>query len=378
MRFLLHSARSNQTKLSSATRASRTNKDAHLHPQPVAAKAWGQQCSPNCGCILRFEVQLSPLSNMKSSPTVVHASYHAKRVMTTRPSAVVKSKGVSHLRPLLTSHASQPPGPILISCTCPTLHQLAQQVVDYLPGKSWQTLKNESDLGVAGARSSAAFRHTVLKENIMPSIRADEKQWSISTRQSIDTSNNKTNEFASTEQYFHCYDLVEDAVLSLLHERQNSARKESAAECFSPTLGGYFAMYSVSKRNEASFGEIEVDEEKDHGRVAFSGQHSTRSDDGSWLRTSPSSYFLFGEDNATISMLNYLQQAKDAIFSHFFGNVEGDGHTGRSDVGVQRPTTTYLQLLDMYGDVTSHDQLEYDKLDDWLNYVDQTQKQNQG
>jgi len=250
--------------------------------------------------------------------------------------------------------------------------------VGHLPGKSWQTLKNETDLGVVGARSSAAFRHTILKENIIPSVRAGEKQWSFSTKQSVDTSNNKTNAFTSTEQYFHCYDLVEDAVVSLLHERQISARKDSAAECFSPTLGGYFAMYSVSKRKKSSFGEVEVDEEKEHGRVAFSGQHSIHSDDDSWIRTSPSSYFLFGEDNAAISMLNYLQQAKDAIVTHIFGKVEGDDHTGRNEVGVQRPTTTYLQLLDMYGNVTNDDQLEYDKLDDWLNYVDQTQKQNQG
>ncbi|KAL3797873.1 hypothetical protein HJC23_006911 [Cyclotella cryptica] len=373
MRFLLNSARPKQTKLASATSVSITN--ARPHPQTVAAKAWGQQCSPNCGCIVRFEVQLSPLSNLASSPMVVHASYHAKRIMTTRPSVFEKSKGVAPLKPLLTSHASQPPSPILTSCTCPALHQLAQQVVDHMPGKSLQTLKNETDLGVVGTRSSAAFRHTILKENVMPSVRADERQWSIFIEKSLDTSNDKTNEFSSTKPYFHCYDLVEDAVLSLLHERQIGARKESAGDCFSPTLGGYFAMYSASKRNKPPFGKVGVDEKKENDTDSFSGQHSMHSDNAGWLRASPSSYFLFGEDHAAVSMLNFLQHARDVILTRLFGKTEGDADARTNEVGEQRPTTTYLRLLDMYGNATIDEQLEDDKVDDWLSYVDQTQKQ---
>ena len=362
MRFLLKPARSSKFALASAKNLGKSNLDP-ISSSNVAARAWGQQCSPNCGCVLRFEVQLSPQTNTTASPTVVDANYHAKRVMTTRDAG-------ASLKPLLTSHASHPSSPILTSCTCSTLHQLAQQVVEHLPGKSLDTLKNETDSGVVGARSSVAFRHTVLKESILPIEKEkEEKKWSTRRQNNI----NKSNQFSETQKHFHCYDLVEEAVLSLLHERQIAARKESNAECFSPTIGGYFSMYSISNRKRSPFGEFDIDEEEqDNKKISFSSRYSMQSDNAGWLGMSPSSYFLFGEENAAVSTLNYAQQIRNAIAAYIFGNSD-EGVRHESIAERQRPTTTYLQLLDMYGNVTSDDEMEDDKLDDWVNYVDQSQ-----
>ncbi len=73
------------------------------------------------------------------------------------------------MRPLTTQHASRL-RPILTSCTCPTLHHLAQRVVDHLRGKTLAQIRNEMGMGVVGPRSTVAFRHTVLRENMLPAF----------------------------------------------------------------------------------------------------------------------------------------------------------------------------------------------------------------
>jgi hypothetical protein len=355
MRFLLKPTKSPQIKLASSTSALKTN------ATQTTAKAWGQQCSPNCGCVLRFEVQLSPPSGFTTSPTVLDASYQAKRVIT--------KSSHNGLQPLLTTHPSLSSRPILTSCTCPTLHQLAQQVVGYLPGKSLQTLKNETDLGLVGVRTSIPFRHTVLKENVLPVLKANEKKWSVSMKERSNKSNNETS-FNETEQHFHCYDLVEESILSLIHERHIGARKDSLASSFSSTMGGYFAMYNRSKGISNPFDDAGNDPEEH-----ISTRRSLLQSEGSgWLRMSPSSYFLFGEDNAAVSTINYSQHAKDTVITLIFGRTE-EGKEVESSMEEQRPTTTYLQLLDLYGNA-SEDEMKEDMLDDWVNYVDQVRDQN--
>jgi hypothetical protein len=347
MRFLLRPARSARVRANPST------------PKPhetAANRAWGQQCSPNCGCILRFDVSLSPLSAFSSSQTVIDASYNAKRVMTAPSSA----KGL--LRPLLTEHTSLTPQPILTSCTCPTLHALAKQVVNHLPEKTLQTLRNEVNTGIVGDRSSLPFRHTVLKENVLPQLQTQERKWSISQQKK-----DKSDKFNDTAKHFHCYDLVEEALLSLLHERQITLRNDTNVEAFSSTMGGMFALYSNTKITTNPF-ESQEDEQKEISRDG-SIQH-----ENGWYRMSPSSYFLFGEDNAAVLTLNYIQSIKDAVLNVMFNSGEDSATVGKK--ADMRPTTTYLQLLDMYGNGSTEEENEDDKLDDWVHYVDQIRDQN--
>ena len=318
-----------------------------------------KQCSPNCGCVLRFEVGLSPPTPFNTSPTVVHATYHAKRVMTTSKNGERK--------PLMTTHASLSSQPILTTCTCPTLHQLASQVVEHLPGKSLQTLKNETGLGVVGIRSSIPFRHSVLKDYVLPALKVGKKEWQLSSKEEKNSNEgNSPGKFRETEQHFHCYDLLEESLLMLLHERHVEARKDSMVESFSPTMGGQFAMYSRTKNMKTNL----FDDSGEHNKSK--SKRATMMHEGrGWLyNMSPSSYFLFEQDNTS-----YFQQVKDAMITILFGKVEESAQIGRNGV-EQRPTTTYLQLLDMYGNLSIDEEIKDDKLDDWVNYVDQIRDQN--
>jgi hypothetical protein len=135
-----------------------------------AAKAFGQQCSPQCGCILRFEASLD------NNAQVIAATYHAKQVMcnsvpTTQNNQQEqkqlhqqKSNVQTHysLQPALTM--SRNPKPLLMDCTCPSLHRLAKQVVAHLPVQ--RNLRNQVEF--TGVRSSLAFSHAVLRRFQLP------------------------------------------------------------------------------------------------------------------------------------------------------------------------------------------------------------------
>ena len=445
MRFLLKSNAALRSRAASAAAIRNTNKEvlsqtkknnAHNANTSITGRAWGQQCSPDCGCVLRFELQLSNnhiSPELSTTETVASATYHAKRVMVTKSTNHQQRQGEidntsssssnNLLRPLLTSeHASKPQRPILTTCTCNTLHELAQQVVNHLPGKTLQQLRNETELnGVVGTRTSMAFRHTVLSENILPLISSKTKNGRSSSwknkfgvEQKQDNNNNSgVQEMNTTERYGHCYDLVEDSLLSMIYERSISPRKDDKIHAYSPTMGGSFHLYSPSRRQQHKHRLLQQqqhdvmsdDEENDTTARGGGGNALRRQDSSNWLQqTSPSSYFLFGDDNypnnKSSSSSNYysdglfslfVDYAKESIFGRDDNNdVEAAATTayqaGAEAVGnggsSSRPSD-YLQLLDMYGDNHSDHENEYnhqdddddddEPLDDWLDYVDTMQ-----
>jgi len=343
------------------------------------SQSWGQQCGISCGCVLRIETQLSE-SSTSISPTIVSATYHTKRVLATSNNN--DDNGGIYLKPLITQHKSNNSQPILSSCTtCPTLHQLATQTVEYLPGKTLAQVRNHIENG-----SSLALRHTILRENILPAIEGENSKKKLGTAKKSssiqqlknhedNTKRSGIHEMKRSNQYVHCYDLVEDALSSMIHERMPSPRSNinRDADFYSITLGSYFSMYdtSNSRRRQRRHDSIEylqrpdndIDEEK----------LSAQAND--WQRESPSSVFLFGDEhvvqsnNNTISGYIY-QYIKESINNQFAGNdktIEGVSQTEQ----IEAPTTTYLQLLDMYSEVDSDDDTQKDAKDDWLMHVDE-------
>lgn len=152
----------------------------------VVVKAWGQQCSPHCGCVLRLDATWNHDSGIIQS-----AQYTAKQVMCT--SSVVLSdnhqnrgcglqRRQSDRRPLLTTLRAKP---MLQPCHCPSLHHLASAWVQYLVGKSCFKLSSVL-LEFQSHRASEATRHTVLRA----------QQLNVADIQ--------------------CFDLVEEAVTGLL------------------------------------------------------------------------------------------------------------------------------------------------------------------
>lgn len=329
-------------------------------------RAWGQQCGSNCGCVLRIEAELSEGAS-STSYTIVRSSYHAKRVMTT---AHERWNDGINLRPLITQHSSRSQ-PILTACTCPTLHHLAQRAVDYLRGKTLAQIRNEMDMGVVGPRSSVAFRHTVLQENVLPAIAATSKKKLLHNRVGEAVKCTSAHEMNSTTRYDHCYDLVEDTLLSMVHERMPSRRKDDKAESYSPTLGYYFRMYSSSGRKQP------VDLVDDSQRnESVGGQEHSIHEASDWLRRSPSSFFLFGDESNSAYMSDLLrlhgtliQFIQDSFSNRLFGNETKISTPIEDETGEDRPTTTYLQMLDMYGSDTM--KKDNDRaMADWLEYVD--------
>jgi hypothetical protein len=148
MRFLLQGS-----KL--PTKGIRAN--VPLPPTRDTVKAFGQQCSPQCGCILRFEASLD------NNGKVLAATYHAKQIIcNTVPTENNNQQHHQQLQPAFTM--SRNPKPLFTECTCPCMHKLAKQVVAHLPVQ--RNLRNQVEF--TGVRSSLAFSHAVLTRFQLP------------------------------------------------------------------------------------------------------------------------------------------------------------------------------------------------------------------
>lgn len=117
---------------------------------PCVTKSWGQQCSPACGCVVRFEATVDP-----STQVILSATYHAKSVVS------VEKDGQLH--PLRTTRTNKP---MMKDCKCKTVHTLANDIISYVTSKNLDSVRNMSEF--SGNRSSTAFRHAVLVENQLP------------------------------------------------------------------------------------------------------------------------------------------------------------------------------------------------------------------
>lgn len=359
MKFLLQRTASLKSGRIAATskRAAPRTFETRKNEGPCS-KAYAQRCSPNCGCVLRFEATLSPSSSSdgtsaNASPKVINAAYHARRILA---KSQEDASGNSRLQPLLTSRASpEAAQPLMTNCSCQTLHLLAEQTVDHMNGRTIAQLQNDSASNTA--RSSVALRHTILRSNVLPRIEEQNKnkiglRGSRPDRVRDGEPSNAIESINETERRGHCYDLVEEAIVALVHERMPRPRKDSEAERYSPTLGGSFRMYSSRLRNEPRV--IDDDDDAAFRRV------------GDWQRSSPSSYFLFGEESAGPSSL--LERAKESIGLRLLGLGGGDGTGARRE---ERPPSTYLELFDMYSDDVMHGKVEEsDTYIDWVDFVD--------
>lgn len=166
---------------------------------------YGQKCSPNCGCAVRFEADID-LDNRSNH--ILSMTYDAKTIVSTvshRPS----NDGSMTLTPVYTSSTNRGK-PLMTDCKCQTVHSLASAVVETLPQMSLSQAQNQ--LEFLGVRSSPAFRYTVLrKQNLLQ----DERNSNIN--------NNKNNQAQNVQEaivnvkYGHCFDLIEDALTACLN-----------------------------------------------------------------------------------------------------------------------------------------------------------------
>jgi hypothetical protein len=142
------------------------------------SKAWGQQCSQDCGCAVRFEIRID-----LSSRKILGASYQAKTVI-----ATPNKEG--RLEPVYTTRTGRP---MFKSCSCHTVHHLANKITHYLPDQTLDQAR--STIEYSTSRSSSAFRHAVLADHGLPRT---------------DT---------------HCFDLVEEAFTAMIKGHMPKKRK---------------------------------------------------------------------------------------------------------------------------------------------------------
>lgn len=187
-------SKASSTALRSTCDAENDSLDTNL------TKSWGQQCSPSCGCVLRFETKTDERQR------IVDCDYVAKSVVT----RIDKENG-GRLTPVYTTRTSKP---MFQECKCDSLHTLAKQVASYLPNQRWDHLQGMNNFSFT--RSSNAFRHAVLSEHGL---------------ERTDT---------------HCFDVVEEAFTGMLNgnipsKRRNNApfEKVLAAECLQRPLVHY-------------------------------------------------------------------------------------------------------------------------------------------
>jgi hypothetical protein len=166
------------------------------------SKAWGQQCSQDCGCAVRFEIQIDP-----SSRKILGASYQAKTVI-----ATPNKEG--RLEPVYTTRTGRP---MFKSCSCQTIHHLANKITNYLPDQTLDQAR--STIEYSTSRSSSAFRHAVLADNGLPRT---------------DT---------------HCFDLVEEAFTAMI--KGHMPKKRKSGENFKTIL-----MQGLAEEHPAADGSI--------------------------------------------------------------------------------------------------------------------------
>lgn len=148
-------------------------------------KAWGQQCSPNCGCVIRFEASI----DTRYKNQIKEVKYVAKRILTRN--SVNKDNSTLKLQPIRTYGREK----VLVKdCDCNTLHSLSQTIVKNIYRLTLDQAQNQ--LEFEGARSSDAFRFTALKK------------LNLLKNKDLDGINGITEG--------KCYDLVEDAITACL------------------------------------------------------------------------------------------------------------------------------------------------------------------
>lgn len=220
MRFLLNVKNTASATLSKGKKGPRP---PEIQNETGTIRAWGQQCSPNCGCTIRFEATMDAKNNNK----IVSASYDAKTIVSQVQKRTVEHGQLStFLQPVRTqSRDANGVGvgsgrPMTKECKCKTLHGLAETITKVLPSYSLAQAQNQ--LEYAGMRSSPAFRYSALKN--LDLISADVRKQSINTRTML--SLNGDGEGVMNEKggatnvndipEGKCYDLVEEALMACI------------------------------------------------------------------------------------------------------------------------------------------------------------------
>ena len=213
MRFLLHSkARDKLARCTTKGRIKNRNTNNATAEESAAQtkesmkrctpqiKAWGQQCSPKCGCIIRFETTIDP-----TTQAILTSTYHTKKIWRD-----------SNNYPIMTTTNR----PILQTCQCDTLNELGKEVANYLPNKTLEEIRNMTEF--ESVRSSPAFRKVVLQK--FHTNHSDKKIFEF--QKDIHSSRDDSSNASASISRENCYDVMEEAFLAMVRGHMPLPRRE--------------------------------------------------------------------------------------------------------------------------------------------------------
>lgn len=205
MRFLLNQSKSALNRATKVEKNGVVVSSAATHHQPSlnttpngydsSTRIFGQQCSPQCGCAVRFEATFET----GGSNRITSMTYDAKTVVTRN--VVSSVDGSVSLEPVYTTSQHKP---LMKECKCKTIHSLASTITQTLPQMTLSQAQNQ--LEFKGVRASPSFRYSVLKNN---NLLKENNSW-------------KGNKNCFEKNILnvnggHCFDLVEEALVACLN-----------------------------------------------------------------------------------------------------------------------------------------------------------------
>lgn len=317
--------------------------------------AFGQQCSPNCGCVIRFEAKYDP----NGSNRIQSMTYDAKTIMSTVSSHNTDKDGGGsseqsrRLNPVYTTSAKNGRNGKLMmkECKCQTVHSLARTITERVPKMTLSQAQNQLDF--LGVRSSPAFRYSVLKNHkLLPKEE---------TNSNHDQSNNKNVEEAIINvKGGHCFDLIEDALVACLNGYMPKPRQ-------TPILSSSDIRSRIIRDEPIKSHDRFMEQKRDGG----DGTHS--------------------DDDPGLDPLRFVNAAKKRTAGLFFkSNSRGRNssatmqsssmppfHLMNSHDEVSNDTLSQLKLEIKSLQRQQQEKEKYDynhnsSMDDWLSYIDET------
>jgi len=306
MRFLLkHSPRTlprNPTNISvrKPLNTSQTRQSSPITDETTLTKAWGQQCSSNCGCAIRFEISTK---SAYDGHAIIDATYHAIQVVSTM-SSTSESKNkketsnnshnnnnnnnkMNHQKQLQPLSIHPTNRPMLKECTCKTLHTLASEIVTQLPTMTLSQAQNQFEF--TGIRSSNAFRYIVLKDIL-------QSTWTPTMKKTAAAATTTTIHPTMIQKHIPCYDLVEEAIIACL---KGYIPKPRHSTMMTTTM--MIQNDSMYKNDTPSRGSLVVSDEYNNNNT-YTMEPS--------LETNESTTTLYRQDTVDLDPLRYVYAAK--------------------------------------------------------------------
>lgn len=294
------------------------------------ARTYGQQCSPQCGCAVRFEATYDP----NGSNRILSMTYDAKTVITTN--FYSEKDGTTKLKPVYTTSNK----PMMKECNCKTVHTLAQTVTESLPKMTLSQAQNS--LEFLGVRSSPAFRYTALKNH------------------NLLKTNHKSDQKKSVEETIidvkegHCFDLIEDALVACLKGYMPKSRRIISSTEYKRRTS------DVPIKSQAQFMEEMVDADGDSNGLdplRFVNAAKRRSQGLFYSSNSSSSSMSMSSSRSSLSPSSSMPPF------HLMGSTD--------DSTTDTLSELKMEIKSLQQQEKNEDDTDLVQMDDWVSYVDE-------